>query len=183
MRKDADRARIERLLAALGRRGRSGDRLYLSGGTSAVLLGWRRFTQDVDLRIESDDDAPLLRAIAELKERLDVNVELAGPLDFLPAPPGWRERSPYVGRWGVVDVYHIDFTLQALAKLERGLERDLGDVRAMLDRRLTSVAAITEAFEAIAPELYRFPAVDADELRAVVQQLPRESDISDAEAG
>ena len=171
MRGDADRERIERLLRALGRHGRSGDRVYLSGGTSAVALGWRRFTQDVDLRIESDDDTELLRAVAELKERLDVNVELAGPLDFLPEPPGWRERSPYVGRYGAIDVHHTDFTLQALAKLERGLERDLLDVRAMLERGLTSVEAITETFEAIAPQLFRFPAVDEDELRAVIAQL------------
>jgi hypothetical protein len=173
MRGDADRRRIERLLTALGRRGRGGDRLYLSGGTTAVLFGWRDFTQDVDLRIESDDDTPLLHAIAELKERLDVNVELASPLDFLPAPPGWRERSPYVGRYGAVDVYHVDLALQALAKLERGLERDVGDVRAMLDRGLTSVEGIKEAFAAIAPELYRYPALDPDELRALVAQLAR----------
>jgi hypothetical protein len=30
-----------------------------------------------------------LRAIAILKDQLDVNVELASPLDFLPVPPGW----------------------------------------------------------------------------------------------
>jgi hypothetical protein len=180
MRADADRDRIERLLHALGRRGHSGDRLYLSGGTSAVVLGWRPFTQDVDLRIEADDDTPLLRAISELKERLDINVELAGPLDFLPAPPGWRERSPYAGRYGAVDVYHTDFTLQALAKLERGFERDLGDVRAILGQRLSSIPAIIEAFEAIAPELYRFPAVDPDELRSVVEQLAADGGVPGA---
>jgi hypothetical protein len=173
MRGDADSERIERLLRALGRHGSSGDRLYLSGGSTAVALGWRAFTQDVDLRIESADDTPLLRAIAELKERLDVNVELAGPLDFLPEPPGWRERSPYVGRYGAVDVYHTDLTLQALAKLERGLERDLDDLRAMLERGLTRPEAIADTFEAISPELYRFPAVDEDELRGIVEQLRR----------
>jgi hypothetical protein len=182
MRADADRERIERLLRALGQRGRRGDRLYLSGGTSAVLLGWRTFTQDVDLRIEADDDTPLLRAIAELKERLDVNVELASPLDFLPAPSGWQQRSVYVGRYGAVDVYHVDLALQALAKLERGLQRDLGDVDAMLARGLTSVTAIAETFAAIAPELYRFPAVDADELRAMVDQLKRTGGVDHAGA-
>ncbi|MDE3134082.1 MAG: hypothetical protein KGL15_08460 [Acidobacteriota bacterium] len=168
MRADADRARIERLLTELARHGSSGDRIYLSGGTSAVEYGWREFTQDVDIRIESENEEPLLRAIAELKERLDVNVELASPLDFLPAPPGWRDRSPFLGRYGAVDVFHTDFALQALAKLERGLERDLGDVQAMLARGLTTAALVRETFDAIEPELYRFPAVDAVELRSVV---------------
>jgi hypothetical protein len=168
MRADADRARIDRLLSELGKHGSSGDRIYLAGGTSAVEIGWREFTQDVDIRIESENDERLLRAITALKERIDVNVELASPLDFLPAPPGWSERSPFIARYGAIDVYHIDFALQALAKLERGLDRDLRDVEAMLARGLTTLAAIRETFTAIEPELYRFPAIDASELRAVV---------------
>lgn len=41
----------------------------------------------------------------------------------------------------------------------------------MLDRRLTTIDAITEMFESIEPELYRFPAVDARELAATVARL------------
>jgi hypothetical protein len=171
MRADADRRRIERLLTELGKHGGGGDRIYLAGGTSAVAIGWREFTQDVDLRIESANSEPLLRAITELKDSLDVNVELTGPLDFLPAPPGWQERSTFINRYGSVDVYHTDFALQALAKLQRGFERDLLDVRAMLERGLTSAAAIQQTFKAIEPELYRFPAVDMDELRGIVSRL------------
>ncbi len=174
MRADADRARVERLLRELGRRGQPGDRIYVSGGTSAVEIGWREFTQDVDLRIEAVDSDPLLRAIAELKDRLDVNVELAGPLDFLPAPADWQSRSVHLGRYGSVDVFHTDFTLQALAKLERGFARDLADADAMLKRGLTSPAAILAMFETIEPELYRFPAVDGAELRRVVHTFLRE---------
>ncbi len=173
MRADADRARITRLLDELGKHSSSGDRVYLAGGTSAVLVGWREFTQDVDLRIESANDEPLLRAISELKERLDVNVELASPLDFLPAPPGWQERSPFERRHGALDAYHLDFSLQALAKLERGFERDLADIDAMIERRLTSPAAIRATFTAVAEALYRFPAVDQRELQAAVQALGR----------
>jgi len=53
------------------------------------MIGWRAFTQDVGLRIEAGQDEALLRTIARLKERLDVNVELASPLDFMPAPAVW----------------------------------------------------------------------------------------------
>jgi hypothetical protein len=174
MRADADKARIERLLTELGKRGSSGDRIYLTGGTSAVSIGWREFTQDVDLRIESADSEPLLRAIADLKDRLDVNVELASPLDFLPAPPGWQDRSMFLNHYGPVDVFHTDFALQGLAKLQRGFERDLLDVQAMLDRSLTSVEAIQQTFAAVEPDLYRFPAVDAEELRGVVSRFAAE---------
>jgi hypothetical protein len=176
MRGDADRARIERLLSELGKHGSSGDRIYVTGGTSAVEIGWREFTQDVDIRIEAENDEPLLRAIAALKDKLDVNVELASPLDFLPAPPNWTERSPFIARYGSVDVYHVDFALQALAKLERGLARDQLDVAAMLAHGLISAAEILETFESIEPELYRFPAVDADDLRRTVEAFVTDSE-------
>ena len=122
------------LLLELGR-ATKGARLYLAGGASAVLMGWRERTVDVDIRLDGDEDR-LLRAISALKDRLDINVELAGPLDFLPEPEGWRERSPSVGRFGGLEVFHTDFALQALSKIERGSPQDLDDVRAMLDRGL-----------------------------------------------
>jgi hypothetical protein len=55
---------------------------------------------------------------------------------------------------------HLDFRLQALAKLERGLETDLDDVRAMLDRDLVTAPELHEAFAAMRASLFRFPAVD-----------------------
>jgi hypothetical protein len=160
VRPDADRARIERLLAALGRRLRRPHTVYLVGGTTAVLEGWRESTVDVDLRPEPDSDE-LLRALAELKEVIDVNVELASPLDFLPDLPDWRERSPWLAHHGNLDVRHLDLRLQALAKVERGFETDLADVRAMLDRGLVSADELRAALGAMEDRLFRFPAVDA----------------------
>src|SRR3954452_17641431 len=149
-------------LTELGR-ATSGARLYLTGGASAVLVGWRERTVDVDVRLDGDEDR-LLRAISALKDRLDINIELAGPLAFLPEPGGWRERSPSVGRFGGLEVFHTDFALQALSKIERGSPQDLDAVRAMLHRSLTDEHAIRRTFETIRPGLYRFPAIDADRL-------------------
>jgi hypothetical protein len=67
-------------------------------------------------RFEPDDDV-LLRALPELKERLDVNIELVSPGDFIPAVPGWRDRSPFVCRVDTIDVHHLDPYSQALAKV------------------------------------------------------------------
>jgi hypothetical protein len=171
MRPDANAERIRALLVELGRRAAPGDRLYVAGGASAVLLGWRGATRDVDLRLEGDEDR-LLRAIADLKERMDINVELASPLDFLPAPPNWRERAMHVGRFGALDVLHIPFALQALAKLQRGFETDLADVQAMLSRGLTTKAQIAQALADAEPDLYRFPAAHPRRLAAAVAGLP-----------
>jgi hypothetical protein len=159
MRPDVDRARVQQLLSALGTRLRAPHTLYLIGGSSAVLVGWRPSTRDVDVRPEPDSDE-LLRAIDDLKHELDINVELASPLDFLPELDGWRDRSPFVGTWGPLQVRHLDFRLQALAKLERGLETDLDDVRSMLERDLVSAAELHDGFSAMRAGIFRFPGVD-----------------------
>jgi hypothetical protein len=133
--------------------------MYLTGGSSAVVEGWRASTVDVDLRFEPEDDR-LLRELPAIKESLGVSIELASPLDFIPELPGWRERSPFLFREGGVDVHHFDFYSQALAKIERGFDQDLDDVREMTARGLVKPEQLREHYEAIEPELFRYPAID-----------------------
>ncbi len=143
--------------------------VYLTGGATAVLEGWRGMTVDVDLRLEPESDT-LLRALARLKDELMVNVELASPADFIPVAEGWEDRSPFVAREGSVTFRHFDLAAQALAKLERAHERDLTDVEAMLERGLLDRRSLLEAFERIESELYRFPAIDAAAFRHRVER-------------
>lgn len=144
--------------------------MYLTGGATAVLEGWRESTVDIDVRFEPDSDAAL-RKISELKEELAVNVELASPLDFLPGLPGWQDRSRFRFREGNLEVFDFDPYSQAMSKLARGFELDRKDVRAMVESGLVEPERLLELFAAIEPELYRFPAVDRDELRSAVESL------------
>jgi len=169
MRPLVDRERLDRFLVELGRRADQPARVYLVGGATALLHGFRDATIDIDLLVEPES-SPLLRAFPELKERLAVNLELATPLDFLPALPGWRERSRFVRQEGAVAVFEFDHYAQALAKIERGHERDLADVAAMLDRGLVDPARLRELHAAIEGELYRFPAIDAAAFREQVER-------------
>lgn len=93
MRPPVDEPRLRQLARELGRIEREPVRVYLTGGSTAVLERWRESTIDVDLRFEPDAD-DLLRALPALKERLQVNIELASPPDFIPELPatasGWR---------------------------------------------------------------------------------------------
>jgi hypothetical protein len=165
----ADEERIRRLLRALGAVAAEETVVFLTGGTTAVLEGWRGTTVDVDILIEPESDA-LLRALARLKDELAINVELASPADFIPLPVGWRDRSPFVAREGSVSFRHFDFTAQALAKLERGHDRDLADVQAMLERGLVDRATLRAAFAEIEGELHRFPAIDPRAFRRRVEE-------------
>jgi len=144
--------------------------MYLTGGATAVLEGWRPSTVDIDVRFEPDSDAAL-RQIAELKERLRVNVELASPLDFLPPLEGWRDRSRFRFRSGSLEVFDFDPYSQALAKLERGFELDLRDVSEMVRTEQVDPAKLLELFEGLEGELFRFPAVDPARLRQAVEAL------------
>lgn len=164
MRPPVDGQRIRALARELGRIARGPVRIYLTGGSTAVLEGWREMTMDVDLRFEPEVDE-LLRALPALKERLGVNVELISPPDFIPELPEWRERSPLVFRDGKVDVHQFDLYSQALAKIERGFEQDLADVREMILRGLVEPARLREFYEVIESELYRYPAIDPASFR------------------
>jgi len=174
MRDRTDAAGALRLVAELGRLTREPATAYLVGGATAVVEGWRRTTVDIDLYLEPDRDE-LLRVLPALKERLAVNIELASPLDFLPELPGWRHRSPFVVQEGALAVRHFDFYAQALAKIERGFDQDAADVRAMIERGRVELPELQRLFEAIEPQLYRFPAVDAPAFRADVERYTRGS--------
>ena len=170
MRELTDAARLGTFMRAFGRAAaRKGD-CFLTGGATAVLMGWRPTTVDVHIRLEPEQDEAL-RALPGIKEELAVNVELASPADFIPLPGGWRERSPSLGREGRLTFRHFDLYSQALAKLERGHAQDLQDLEEMLVRGLVERARLRECFDEIEPQLYRFPAVDAADFRRAVGEL------------
>lgn len=170
MREVATRERIEAFLSALGREATSEAEVFLVGGTSAVLIGWRDATVDIDLVMRPESDA-MLRAIPMLKERLDLNVELASPEHFIPVPAGWETRSPIIKRVGHITFRHYDFVAQALSKIERGHGRDLDDVRQMVAHGLITGSQVREMFARIEPELYRYPAIDPPSFRRAVDAV------------
>ena len=175
MRPPADAARLRRLLEELGRRARGPGRIYLVGGATALLEGWRASTVDVDLKLDPEPPG-IFEAIAALKDELGINVELASPDQFLPPVPGWRERSPFVARHGEVEFFHFDLLSQALAKLARAHDRDLADVRAMAERKLISSHEIADALERIRPDLIRYPALDAKAFERRVRRFLETAD-------
>jgi hypothetical protein len=168
MRRLADPDRIKELMRRLGQQPGRGGRVYLTGGASALLIGWRQTTIDVDLMFDADAE-PLLRAVVELKEALEINVELASPADFIPELPGWRDRSRFIAREGRLDFLHYDFYAQALAKVERGHATDMADVAEMVTRQLVQPAEALRLFGDVEPELYRYPAIDAASFRRQVE--------------
>jgi len=170
MRKAVDASRIRQFFKALGAKAREEARVYLTGGATAVLHGWRATTIDIDLKMVPEADS-LLRAIPELKETLRVNVELASPDHFIPELPGWEERSPFITREGSLSFHHYDLIAQALAKIERGHRQDIEDAREMVRRRLVKIPDLLRFFGEIEPRLYRYPAIDPKSFRRAVEDF------------
>jgi len=167
MREPVDRVKFERALRELAAEVRGPADIYVTGGGTAVLEGWRPTTVDLDLKA-IPEPAGFFEAIAVLKERLDVNIELASPDDFIPELPGWRDRSQFIARHGQINFFHYDLYSQALSKIERGHPRDVTDVKAMLERGLIDRDKLLGLFSAIEPKLIRYPAIEPTILRRAV---------------
>ena len=163
-------------MRVLGLRSRNAARVYFTDGSTAVLHGWRDTTVDIDLRFVPELDE-LFRALPELKEKLQINIELASPSDFIPPLPGWEDRCLYIRREGKLDFYHYDPYSQALAKIERGHSQDILDVQAMFRDGLVNPEKLQLLYQAIERQLYRYPAIDpasfAQAVNEIVSQTPR----------
>ncbi len=170
MREPADLNRIQALMRALAAEADVETRLYFTGGATAVLLGWRASTIDVDLRF-IPESGRLFTAIAGLKETLRINVELAWPPDFIPQLPGWESRSLFIAGEGNLTFYHYDPYSQALAKIERRHEQDREDVRQMIQRGLVEPVRALELLDAVWPDLNRYPAIDPRSFRRAAEEI------------
>ena len=68
MRRPVDAERIRAFMRALGAEADRPGRVYLTGGATAVLLGWRETTIDIDLKFaqdETDVEAMLSRGLVD----------------------------------------------------------------------------------------------------------------------
>jgi len=149
---------------------RSPGNVYFTGGATALLLNFREQTIDIDLKLDPEPKG-VFEAIAVLKDRLNLNVKLASPEDFIPAAANWRERSRHIASIGRLQFYHYDFSLQALAKLERGHAQDLEDVAHFVSGGYVSVDELKRRFAEIEPGLLRYPAIDAQQFRKKVEEF------------
>ena len=170
MRAETSKTKIEAFMAALGSCVRGEGSVYLAGGATAVLHDWRPMTIDIDIKPDPEP-AGLFEALAVIKNQLDVNVELACPDQFIPALPGWRERSLFIARHGPVNFFHYDPCGQVLSKLQRRHDRDLRDVRSFCLSGLVHKSQLWEMFAQIEPQLIRYPAIDPAAFRAAVREF------------
>ena len=172
MRQKVTRAKLQQFMQALAAAARTPGKVYLTGGATALLLGFREQTIDVDIKLDPEPEGAF-EAIAVLKNDLNLNVELASPDDFIPPAPDWRERSQHIATIGRLQFFHYDFSLQALAKLERGHAQDLADVISFVRGGYVSVDELRSRFAQIEPDLIRYPALDPQQFKTKVEDFSK----------
>ena len=170
MRLESNKLKVQSFMVSLGGLVRGSGAIYLAGGATAVLHDWRSMTIDIDIKPDPEP-LGLFEALAILKDELDINVELASPDQFIPAIPGWRERSLFIARHGPVSFYHYDPFGQALSKLQRRHERDVCDARSMLLSGLIQLDRLWAMFQQIEPQLIRYPGIDPASFRDAVKEF------------
>lgn len=153
--------------------------VYLVGGGTAVLEGWRASSVDVDLHAPRDD---IFRDVQAIKERLHLNIDLVRPEHFVPPLKGSADRHVFIETVGRVSFYHYDPCAQLLSKIVRGFERDLADARSFIKSGMVNAEQFRRLVRAIPDEAWSKyprhspPAVRqaVDEFLAGLDQLPVE---------
>ncbi len=153
MRTELTRERLAALMSELARTAprRGHYRVYLTGGGTAVWMGWRESSIDVDL---STDDEAVFRHIQSIKDRLNVNIEFARPDDFVPALERSDDRHILIQTAGSISFFHFDPYTQLLSKIVRGFRRDLDDAHQFLRSGLVDPREFQRLVKAVPESIY-----------------------------
>jgi hypothetical protein len=168
MRRKATVQVLEQFMQQLAAGAQSRGKVYLTGGATALLLGFRDQTIEIDLKLDPEPQG-VFEAIARLKNSLDINVELDSPDDFIPPRRLWREHSRHIATIGKVEFFHYDFALQALSKIERSHSHDLQDVSSFLRNNAVTTSELREVLKEIEPLLIWSPAIDPQRFKLKVE--------------
>jgi hypothetical protein len=156
MRQRVGRQEIEQFLVQVGRTRQSG-RLYLTGGAALVHRGVRPGqTLDIDIQITLDP-TNLTAHIAQLKQRMNINIEFASPGDFVPLPTQWEDRSEFIKRYDQVDVFYFDWYSITLSKMQRANQQDVIDVQLLVRHSLVDVGELDLLYQDVLNKIGKPP--------------------------
>ncbi|MGH7540960.1 MAG: DUF6036 family nucleotidyltransferase [Gemmatimonadota bacterium] len=171
MRRELTREALRELMEELARTAPAGEsfRVYVVGGGTAVLAGWRGATIDADLYAEREE---VFRDVQAIKKRLRLNIELVRPEQFVPPLAGSVDRHVFIERVGHIDFYHYDPYAQLLSKIVRGFRKDLLDAEHFVGSGMVDAERFRELVEGIPDSAYaRYPNLSRDSVLAAVDDV------------
>jgi hypothetical protein len=150
--------------------GKTGDyRVYLVGGGTAVLEGWRASSVDAGLHASRED---IFRDVQAIKERLHLNIELVRPEHFVPPLEGSADRHVFIETMGRVSFHHYDPYAQLFSKIVRGFERDLVDARSFIKSGMVNAGQFRDLVQAIPDDAWsKYPRHSPSAVRQAVDEF------------
>lgn len=172
-RKPITKELIESFMTSVGRMIKKRATFYLTGGATAILFDFRESTIDIDIAGDMDE---LFSSIPKLKERLQINIEMAKPTDFIPSLPGEEDRHIPIGTFGKVTFMHFDPYSQAFSKIVRGHQTDIADVKALLSAGLVDAKKLCEMVRKLPNRHFaRYPRLNRPAVEAAVASFAKAS--------
>ncbi len=152
------RTSIEQFLQALSSLTHQYSRLYLAGEAALVHLGLRAGTSnDIDLVIETSNEEEMQVALQRCMQALHVSVRFASPEDVIPVPWKWDTRARAISIYGSLEIFYFDLPSLALSKIALGNDRELYDVRLMLQRQVVTMDELDNTYLEVQPQMGKKP--------------------------
>jgi len=162
---------IQSFMRSIGKILKKRTTLYLTGGSTAILYGFREGTIDIDIAGDMDE---LFSYIPKIKERLQINIEMAKPTDFIPSLPNEKERHISIGTFGKVTFMHFDPYAQVFSKIVRGHETDIADAKALVSTKLVEIKKLCEMVKKIPDSSFaRYPRLNRSAVEAAVESFSK----------
>jgi hypothetical protein len=162
---------LQMFMESVGRVLRKNTTLYLTGGSTALLYGFRESTIDIDIAGDMDE---MFAHIPGLKEKLQINIEMAKPTDFVPSLPGENTRHIFIDQFGKVIFMHFDPYSQAFSKIVRGNQTDMSDVKNLAKERLVDLQKLSEMVKGLSDiDFARYPRLDRRSVEQAVNSVAK----------
>ncbi len=68
-------------------------------------------------------------------------------------PNQWVEQAKYIGRYGSIEAFYFDFYSLALSKIARGSDRDLIDVKLLVQQKVITLENLDAAYNEVLPRM------------------------------
>ena len=162
---------LREFMRAVGKIVKQQATFYSTGGSTAILYGFREGTIDIDIAGDMDE---IFSHIPDLKKQMNINIEMTKPTDFVPSLQGEKDRHLPIATFGKASFMHFDPYAQAFSKIVRGHRTDIIDAKGLVTAKLVDVQRLVDIVRALPDETFaKYPRLDRTAVQVAVESFAR----------